>query len=57
MTEFLKDIRIDEIEKRIGEALSQLKKDVTCDCKVNFMDFSEGPTKIEIEVTANIKVG
>lgn len=57
MTEFLKEVSIDEIEKKIAKALSQIKKNVICDCKVNFMDFSEGPTKIEIEVTAKQTVG
>jgi len=48
----LKDVSIDRIEKKLTKALSQLKKNVSCECIIRSVDFSDDITKMEIEVTS-----
>jgi hypothetical protein len=52
MANILKDVSIDRIEKKLTKALSQLKKSVSCECKIKSVDFSGDAAKMEIEVTS-----
>ena len=51
MTTILKDVSVGRIEKKLTKALSQLKKNVSCECIVRSIDFSGDIAKMEIEVT------
>jgi hypothetical protein len=52
MANILKDVSVDRIEKKLTKALSQLKKNVSCECMVRSVDFSGDIAKMEIEVTS-----
>jgi hypothetical protein len=52
MVDILKDVSVDRIEKKLTKALSQLKKNVSCECMVRSLNFSGDIAKLEIEVTS-----
>jgi hypothetical protein len=52
MVNILKDVSADRIEKKLTKALSQLKKNVSCECMIRSVDFSVDTAKLEIEVTS-----
>lgn len=52
MVNILKDVSVDRIEKKLTKALSQLKKNVSCECMIKSVDFSGDIAKMEIEVTS-----
>ena len=52
MVNILKDVSADRIEKKLTKALSQLKKNVSCECMIRSVDSSGDTAKLEIEVTS-----
>lgn len=52
MADILKEVTVDKVEKKISKALSTLKKNVTCHCKVNVLDFTGKAARMEVEVTS-----
>lgn len=52
MANILKVVSVDRIEKKLTKALSQLKKNVSCECMIKSVDFSGDIAKLEIEVTS-----